>query len=769
MIIKGISIRTKLLLTILVTLGFLVVLSLVLMDASLRVSTQNALSLERSTMLSEMRSLEQSFQRLALEEETGSLAACSGHARRVESRIRDLATHESLEKEAQIILKAEQARTTLNLLVNDLRLPADADSTHWIQARTDLVVLGELVEEFDSSLLQWQEESVRNHRLQLAVILALGIFLLGVYLVLFSVNLTRAFGRILAYTGQLISGRLPPPLDLSSEDEFGQIATDLNKHTASLQKKIGIITSLSGEVPVEIFEPEEEDELGNALVVLSKTLIRKELDEVTRNREGKKQNWISEGFAQLGEVLRSERENVEELSFSIIQKLVTYMDVEMGSLFITNNSDPDHLILELAASYAYDRRKYQSTILHWGEGLPGTCAQEKKRIFLTDVPDHYFEISSGTGSSKPNCLLLVPMMINDEVYGVVELATVKLLRPFEIEFVESLAATIASSLLAVKTNERTSDLLKQSQAQAEELKRQEAVMMENMKQLEAAQSESGKKESEITGILQAINQSILVAELGLNGRYTSINDRFLLVLESHREQVLGKLHSDYALVDPYADEYKEFWSSLREGKSISNTESYKLFSGKAIWLQQTFTPIINSEGNVYKILNLAVDISEIRTLQERLDSRELEITRSSLDMQSINEAVNTALIKCELDAEGIIMDVNDKYTEVTGYGRKELLGRNYRLFLKDSEKELFEKIWAEVTKEKVYEGVIRRSRPTGEEAWLVSTFSPVIDEAGIIYKVYFMGFDITEKKLKYQLLEDANQEIERLNERLKDV
>ena len=768
MIIKGISIRTKLLLATLVTLGFLVVLSLVLMDASLRVSTQNALSIERSTMLSEMRSLEQSFHRLALDQETGSLAACSGHARRLELRIRDLVIHESLEKEAQIILKAEQARTTLNLLVNDLRLPAEADSAGWIQARTDLVVLGELVEEFDRSLLRWQEESVRNHRLQLAVTLALGIFLIGVCLVFFSVNLTRAFGRILAYTRQLKSGRLPPPLDLLSGDEFGQIATDLNKHTAGLQKKIGIITSLSGEGPVDIYKPEEDDELGNALVVLSKTLIRKDLDEATRNREDKKQNWISEGFAQLGEVLRSERENVEELSFSIIQKLVTYMDVEMGSLFITNNSDPDHLILELAASYAYDRRKYQSTTLDWGEGLPGTCAQEKKRIFLTDVPEHYFEISSGTGSSKPNCLLLIPMMIGDEVYGVVELATIKLLRPFEIEFVESLAASMASSLLAVQNNERTSDLLKQSQAQAEELKRQEAVMLENMKQLEAAQAESGKKESEIAGILNAINQSTLVAELGLNGRYTSINDRFLMILESHREQVLGKLHSEFAQVDPYADEYKEFWSSLREGKSRSNTESYKLFSGKEIWLQQTFTPIINNEGNVYKILNIAVDITETRALQERLESREMEITRGSLDMQSINDAVNTALIKCELDAEGIIMDVNDKYTEVTGYGRKELLGRNYRLFLKDSEKELFEKIWTEVTKEKVYEGVIRRSRPTGEEAWLVSTFSPVINEAGVIYKVYFMGFDITEKKLKYQLLEDANQEIERLKERLKD-
>ena len=471
----------------------------------------------------------------------------------------------------------------------------------------------------------------------------------------------------------------------------------------------------------------------------------------------------------MGEVLRSERENMVNLSYSIIQKLVTYMNVEMGSLFVTNDSDPRNLTLDLTASYAYDRRKYQSRSLQWGVGLPGTCAQEKKRIFLTDIPADYFEISSGTGSSRPNCLLLVPMMIDDMVYGVIEMATVRLLRPFEIDFVESLAESIASSLMAVRTNERTSELLKQSQAQAEALKSQETAMLENMKKLEEAQAESGKKETEITGILNAINQSTLVAEMGLNGRYTSVNDRFLLLLESDRGQVLGRLHREFAQVDPYSDEYKEFWSTLKQGESISNMEMYKIASGKEVWLQQTFTPIKNNEGKVYKILNIATDITETRLLQEQLETRELEITRRNLDMQTLNEAVNSALIKCELDAEGIIMVVNDNYTEVTGYGRKELLGRNYRLFLKDAEKEQFEKIWEEITKQKVYEGVVRRTRPTGEEVWLVSTFSPVIDEGGVVYKVYFMGLDITEKKLKYQLLEDANKEIERLRKRLNEL
>jgi methyl-accepting chemotaxis protein len=438
----------------------------------------------------------------------------------------------------------------------------------------------------------------------------------------------------------------------------------------------------------------------------------------------------------------------------------------MGSLFVTGDSDPDSPSLELTASYAYDRRKYMNRTLGWGEGLPGTCALEKERIFLTEVPPDYFEITSGIGEARPNCILLVPLKIGEEVLGVVELATIRLLRPFEIEFVESLSESMASSLQAVRNNRKTAELLEQSRAQAEALKTQEARMMENMKKLEQAREESKRRESEIAGILNAINQSSPVAELGLNGRFSSINDRFLFLLESHADQVVGKHHSEFARVDRHSEEYREFWATLREGKPVSNTEKYRLFSGKEIWLQQTFTPILNSQGKVDRILNIATDITETRELKEQLESTEAEIARRTLDMQTLNEAVNTSLIKCELDPEGIIMEVNENYTRVTGYGRKELLGRNYRLFLKEMEKEQFEKIWEQVLKEKGYEGVVRRSKPTGEEVWLISTFSPVKDETGMIYKVYYMGLDITEKKLKYQLLEEANQEIERLKEKL---
>lgn len=768
MIIGGITIRSKLIIVTVVTTAIMLTMSLVIMDASRRLSQNRELLRGRSEMISQMRLLEYSFYSLIKEESPLLQASLIKETRQLEADLSVLIQHPSIAKDEALLLSAGQIESSLRSLIKILSDRTSSEAQGWSSAETEVLVLGDLLNKFNSASSIMEEGYSRKLSRHLALALTLGIFCIIVFLGIFTFNLSRTYANLLAYTGKIKKGSLPQALNLSSGDEMSQVAEDLGIHISDLQDKINYITSLSGDGPVSIYTPDEEDEVGNALVLLSNYLNQKELNEVSRNREDRKQNWISAGNAKIGDVLRSERENVVALSFSIIQKLVSYMNVEMGSLFIANHSDPDFPTLELTASYAYDRRKYRNSTLEWGSGLPGTCAQEKKRILLTEVPEHYFEVSSGTGSSRPNCLLLVPMIIDEMVHGIIELATVRLLQPFEVEFVESLAERIASSLLAVQTNERTTELLKQSRAQAEALRTQEAVMQENMDKLEAAQTESGKKESEISGILSAINQSTLVAELGLNGRYININPKFLMLLESQSDQVLGKLHSEFSQSDPSSDAYKNFWASLRAGESISNTEFYKLVSGKEIWLRQTFTPIINKEGKVYKIINIAEDITETRALQESVKSREHEVTRTGLDLSTLNQAVNSALIKCELDPDGIIMQVNEKYTEITGYGRKELLGRNYRLFLKDSEKEQFEKIWKEVAKQKVYEGVIRRSKPTGEEAWLVSTFSPVIDEAGVIYKVYFMGFDITEKKLKYQLLEDANREIERLKQQLKD-
>ncbi|MCK5691992.1 MAG: GAF domain-containing protein, partial [Bacteroidales bacterium] len=643
MIIRNISIRSKLIMATLILVLMMMMLALIYLDATRRVVSQSELLKDRTELISGFLSLQNKFYNLSAEERPGELSDFLQQIHQVEEQIRLLISHETLSREENVGRKSGEILSLLGRFGETLRISSDSDPFPGIQAQTDMNLMGAFMEDLNLVLTDLGSKARIRRNRQLSISMGLGIFILANILILFTMNIRKSFRELSGYTQTLGRGSLPPPLDSSRGDEFGEIAGHLNLHTRDLQKKIDLLSSMSEEGPGELFTPEAEDKLGKALLVLSDFLTRKELHEVTRNREDKKENWISEGQAQLGEVLRSERDDVGELSFLIIQKLVTYMNMEMGSLFVTRDADPEHPTLDLTASYAYDRRKFSSMSLEWGEGLPGTCAMEKGRIFITDVPPDYFNVASGLGSAIPNCILLVPLLIADRVVGVIELATVRLLRPFEIDFVESLTERIASSMTAVHNSEHSARLLKQSQEQAETLKEQDSAMRESMQKLEQAQQDSSTKESEITAILNAINQSTLVAELGLNGRFTSINEQFLMVLESSEDQVLGKHYSDFAMVDRVSNEYKTFWASLKEGKSISNTEGYRLFSGEEVWLQQTLTPIINNEGRVHRILNIAMNITGERTLQEKLRTRELEIARKGLDMQTLNQAVNTSL------------------------------------------------------------------------------------------------------------------------------
>ncbi len=613
------------------------------------------------------------------------------------------------------------------------------------------------------------QQRIHNHKQftkNIIVVLFISLLIMLLGILAYAYTFDRDLYKILNFTKKLETGEKPDKLHIFSGDEFQDISEGLNNYLDQQEAKILFLKTIGKGDEISTPSLNKSDVLGHELTVMADRLNKVRQEEKIRQEEEKKRSWKTDGIAQFAEILRSERENVLELSFNIIQKLVTYLKIEMGTLFLTSTMEDEEQILESLASYAYDRRKYLKKTFKFGEGLPGTCALEKEKIYIDEVPEDYADVISGVGQTKPRYVLLVPMKIEEEIFGILELASFRELQEFELEFVDELAESIASTLAGVKTNEKTAALLKQSQKQAEQLLHQEDEMKINVKELEKAQEESRKKESEITGILNAMNESSLVAEFDMNGRFFKVNDKFLFLLESPKEQILGKNHHEFAMIDKYSKEYKSFWDTLRNGEIISTQEQFKLYSGKIVWLQQTYTPIYNDQGKVFKILNIAVDITQSKHQQDNLEKQAAEITRKSLEMEGLNEAVNSSIIKCELDQDGIILDLNNNYAEISGFNRKELLGRNYRLFLKDIEKEQFEKIWIEVLKDKIYEGAIRRTKPTGEEAWLMSTFSPVKDESGVIYKIYFLALDITEKRLKYSLLEEANKEVDRLREEL---
>jgi methyl-accepting chemotaxis protein len=281
-----------------------------------------------------------------------------------------------------------------------------------------------------------------------------------------------------------------------SNDEIGQMNTALAdmieylKETGEFARQVG-----EGNFDYNIEVLSDKDHLRHVLVEMRDKLKEASELEAEKRKEEEQRRWANEGMTKLNDILR-QQDDITELSYNVISFLVKYLNANQGGIFVRNNDDENEVFFELQAAYAFNRRKYIEKTFKPGEGLVGTCAIEKERIYMTNIPDDYIEITSGLGGSNPKALLIVPMKIEEEVYGVIEIASFNTFEEYQIEFVDEASLSIASTLSAVETNRKTKELLEKTQQQAEEMSSQEEEMRQNMEELQATQEESTRKAQE---------------------------------------------------------------------------------------------------------------------------------------------------------------------------------------------------------------------------------------------------------------------------------
>ncbi|MDD2548581.1 MAG: GAF domain-containing protein [Bacteroidales bacterium] len=401
-------------------------------------------------------------------------------------------------------------------------------------------------------------------------------------------------------------------LEVNSTDEIGEMTNALNITTKALSNKVGFATQIGqGNLDTDIEMLSDKDSLGKALVDMRNNLRQADEDNKKRAVEDDQRRWANEGIAKFGELLRQNNDNIEKLSKSIIRELVNKLEANQGGLFLYNNDDPNDCFFELKAAFAYNRFKYKQKKILPGEGLIGACALEKKYVYLTEIPPGYIEITSGLGQSTPTSLIIVPLMVDDEVLGVFEIASFNTFEPYQIEFLEKIAQSIASTIVSVRVSITTNELLTKTQQQAEEMLAQEEEMRQNMEELQATQEESTRKTSEMQSFIDALNISNFVIEYDSQGYITAVNDSYLNLLNLSRDEVIGTHHTAQMELTPKQEaEYDTFWSNLRHGIPQKQVNKF-VVNDKPFVFQETYTPIKNDQDEVYKVLKIANNITHL--------------------------------------------------------------------------------------------------------------------------------------------------------------
>jgi len=350
-------------------------------------------------------------------------------------------------------------------------------------------------------------------------------------------------------------------------------------------------------------------------------LIKAEVEKEERQCEDERRNWVTHGIAKFSELLRANNNNIAELCHLIVSNLVKYIGANQAGIFILNDEDAENPVLELKACYAYERRKYINKTIGLGEGLVGTCFLEGESIYMTCLPKDYINITSGLGGDTPRALLLVPLKVNEKIYGIVEIAAFKEFEPHIREFVEKVSESIASTIGSVKVSIHTNKLLERTKIQAEEMANQEEELRQNMEEMQATQEEMFRREAELKDALEKMKAvqtvgeekeyemnliqellfaSLNVIEFSADGIITDVTQNLAKLFNIDKSAVIGKSMATFI-----GDEsYNKALSSLVQGKIFEDVLHVKA-GETALSVRHTFLPISNRQGELLRVLLLA--------------------------------------------------------------------------------------------------------------------------------------------------------------------
>jgi len=441
----------------------------------------------------------------------------------------------------------------------------------------------------------------------------IGFIILSLVIIIIATTISNPIVKTTKILGNLAEGDIDKSkkINIKRLDEIGEMNTSVNTLIDGLNKTAEFANEIGeGNLDADFDLLSNKDVLGKSLIEMRDSLRNAKIQENKRKTEDEKQNWATQGLAKFGDILRQNNDDIHEFSYHIISNLIKYVKANQGGLFLINDDDKNDVFIELLASYAYEKRKYIDKRIELGIGLIGRCVQEQKTIFMTDLPENYINVTSGLGKSVPNSLLIIPLKVNDEIFGVIELAGFNEFEPYVIKFIEQIGENIAATISSTKTNIRTNQLLEQSQQQSEEMAAQEEEMRQNMEELQATQEEADRRSSEMQGLLNALNTANLVIEYDLYGKILTVNDNYLKLVDITRDQIVGSHHSDnmgYNKEELKANE--EFWNDLRNGIAKKETNTVEFHSNKHTFVE-TYTPIFDENGNPEKVLKIATDITE---------------------------------------------------------------------------------------------------------------------------------------------------------------
>ncbi|MBK5442046.1 PAS domain S-box protein [Peribacillus sp. TH24] len=254
-----------------------------------------------------------------------------------------------------------------------------------------------------------------------------------------------------------------------------------------------------------------------------------------------------------------------------------------------------------------------------------------------------------------------------------------------------------------------------------------------------------KSDSTVSDIRYALDQSSIVAITDAEGIITYVNEKFIEISQYEEHELIGKSHSIINSGYHPQEFFADLWCTIKQGKTWNGEICNRAKDGEIYWVDTTIVPFMK-KGKPYQYISIRSDIS-------RRKRAESDLRVSIKELEDMYYAINQSSIVAITDEKGIIVDVNDKFSEVSGYKRSELIGHTHQLVNSGyHSKEFFDDMWKTIQNRKVWNGEIRNRAKDGSYYWVDTTIVPFYTVEGKPFQFLALRYDITERKQTEEML-----------------
>jgi signal transduction histidine kinase/HAMP domain-containing protein/CheY-like chemotaxis protein len=352
------------------------------------------------------------------------------------------------------------------------------------------------------------------------------------------------------------------------------------------------------------------------------------------------QDWLKTNIAKFTGMMQGQRDLLT-VTRLLLSELTPLVGAQYGTFYVADSAGPE-LTLKLLSSYASNADAEVPTAFKMGQGLVGQCGLEKRRILVTDVPRDYIKISSSLGEATPVSIVVLPVLFEGEARAVLELASFRHFSDVNLAFLDQLTQGIGIVLNTIAATMRTEQLLKQSQALAEQLQKTNLELEEKAHLLAEQKNEVETKNREVEQAKAALEEK--AEQLSLTSKYkseflanmshelrTPLNNLLILaqMLAENAESTLTSKQVKYA--ETIHSSGTDLLALINDILDLSKIESGKMdvevgsvrFSELRDFCSRTFRHVADGKGLEFNLdlaenMNAETMITDAKRLQQVL-------------------------------------------------------------------------------------------------------------------------------------------------------